>query len=140
VRLLLADARLLVESGLREESLSRVHVYCPDPWPKRRHAERRLFAPPFASHLARVLRPAGELLLTSDFDPYFREVAARLAARPEWVRTTTQPFAELPAGGFDAIFASEGIPVFRGCWQRRADSHAGEETPSTSAAPSRAGR
>lgn len=121
VRLAVGDAKELVRT-LAAESLSRVHVYCPDPWPKRKHHKHRLFAPPFASELARVLRPAGELLFTSDHDPYFREVVARLAGEPDWVRVTPEErFADIPPGGFDAIFAEGGVPVFQAAWQRCVD-------------------
>jgi tRNA (guanine-N7-)-methyltransferase len=119
VRFVAGDAKELVVRALPAESLARVHVYCPDPWPKRRHARRRLFSPPFAEDLARVLAPRGELLLTTDHDPYFREVVARLAASESWVRCTPEEaFEGIPPGGFDAIFAQAGVPVFRGVWQR----------------------
>ncbi len=118
VRLAIGDARDLVRR-LSDASLERVHVYCPDPWPKRKHHKHRLFAPPFAAELVRVLRPGGELLFTSDHDPYFREVVARLAGEPDWVRVTPEErFADIPAGGFDAIFKAGGVPVFQGVWQR----------------------
>lgn len=118
VRLVVGDAKELVRA-LADASLQRVHVYCPDPWPKRRHHKHRLFAPPFASELVRVLRLGGELLFTSDHDPYFREVVARLAGEPDWVRVTPEErFADIPAGGFDAIFQQGGVPVFQAVWQR----------------------
>lgn len=121
VRLAIGDAKELVRA-LADASLSRVHVYCPDPWPKRRHAKHRLLAPPFASELLRVMRPGGELLLTSDHDPYFREVEARLASESDWVRVTPEErYAGIPSGGFDAIFEEAGVPVFQGAWQRVAD-------------------
>lgn len=121
VRLAVGDAKELVRA-LADACLTRVHVYCPDPWPKRRHHKHRLFAPPFASELLRVLRPGGELLFTSDHDPYFREVVARLAGDPGWIRLTPEePFADIPAGGFDAIFAEGGVPVFQAAWQRALD-------------------
>ena len=121
VRLAIGDAKELVRS-LADACLHRVHVYCPDPWPKRKHHKHRLFAPPFAAELLRVLRPGGELLFTSDHDPYFREVVARLAGEPGWVRVTPEErFDDIPAGGFDAIFEAGGVPVFEAAWQRAVD-------------------
>lgn len=117
VRLLAGDAKALVRA-LAPGSLSRVHVYCPDPWPKRRHAKHRLFAPPFPDELARALAPGGELLFTTDHDPYFREVVARLAGSERWVRVTPEErFADIPPGGFDAIFEEGAVPVFQAAWQ-----------------------
>lgn len=120
VRLLNGDAKEIFEKRLPPASLSRVHVYFPDPWPKRRHAKNRLFAPPFPDLLARALAPRGELLLATDHDPYFREAVARLALHGGFVRTLPDPFKEIPRGGFDAIFESAGVPAFRGVWERAA--------------------
>jgi tRNA (guanine-N7-)-methyltransferase len=119
VRLFNGNAVDVLTRLIPDASLSRVHVYFPDPWPKRRHAKHRLFADPVPDALARVLRPGGELLLATDSDPYFREVVARLQAHGDFVRVLTDVFDEIPRGGFDAIFASAGVPIFRGCWQRR---------------------
>ncbi len=117
VRLVHGVARDVFERLLPAASLSRVHVYFPDPWPKRRHARNRLFAGDFPDLVARALRPGGELLLATDSDPYFREAVTRLLQQGAFVRTLPDPFREIPPGGFDAIFAREHIPAFRGVWQ-----------------------
>jgi tRNA (guanine-N7-)-methyltransferase len=118
VRLLPLEAKEAFASRLPPESLSRVHVYFPDPWPKRRHAKHRLFAPPFPQHLVRALKPRGELLLATDHDPYFREVVAAMALTPGMLRVLPDAFRDIPRGGFDAIFEAAGVPAFRGAWER----------------------
>lgn len=122
VRILNADATDAFERLLPPASLSRVHLYFPDPWPKRRHAKHRFIADPMADRLARVLAPGGELLLATDHDPYFREAVARLACHPAFVRTLPDPFRDIPRGGFDAIFEAAGVPAFRGIWERVIDA------------------
>lgn len=121
VRVLQAEARDLLARRVAAGSLRRVHVYFPDPWPKRRHAANRLFTGDLPDSLARALEPGGELLLATDFDPYFREVVARLASHPAFARVLPDPFREIPHGGFDAIFEAAGIPAFRAAWQRLRD-------------------
>jgi len=118
VRLFHGNARDVVLRLVPEGSLARIHVYFPDPWPKRRHAKHRLFAGAMPDALAACLQGGGELLLATDHDPYFREVVARLAVHAAFARTTTDVFRDIPTGGFEAIFASQAIPVFRGCWQK----------------------
>jgi tRNA (guanine-N7-)-methyltransferase len=119
VRLYHGNARDLVGRLLPEACLARVHVYFPDPWPKRRHAKHRLFAEPFPDQLARVMAPGAALLFATDHDPYFREVVARLAVLPAFVRTTAEePFRDLPLAGFHDIFAAQAIPTYRACWLR----------------------
>lgn len=117
VRLIHGNAEEVLTRLVPPASLSRVHVYFPDPWPKRRHAKHRLLADPVPDELARALRPEGEILLATDSDPYFREVVARLHAHGDFVRVLADVFDDIPRGGFDAIFASAGVPVFRACWQ-----------------------
>ena len=119
VRLWHGEAKHLVSVMLPDACVSRLHVYYPDPWPKRRHAKHRFFAPPIPDVLARILVPGGEVLLSTDHDPYFREAVGRLAEHPAFVRTTAEePFRDIPATGFGTIFADQGIPAFHGCWQR----------------------
>jgi len=118
VRLYKGEAKRLVTELLPEGSLSRIHVYFPDPWPKRRHAKHRFFADPIPDALARLLRPGGELLFVTDHEPYMREVVARLRSRDEWVGVLPDVFAEIPPSGFELIFAGRDVPIFRAAWQR----------------------
>ena len=59
------DVRLIL-GGLAEASLAGAYVLFPDPWPKRRHAARRILAPDVLNQLARLIRPGGSLVLASD--------------------------------------------------------------------------
>lgn len=59
------DVRLIL-GGLESGSLAGAYVLFPDPWPKRRHAARRILAPDVLDELARLIRPSGRLVLASD--------------------------------------------------------------------------
>lgn len=59
------DVRLILE-GMADASLAGAYVLFPDPWPKRRHAARRILAPAVLDELARLIRPGGSLVLASD--------------------------------------------------------------------------
>lgn len=81
VRVLDGDAlELLPELGAN--SLDEVRIYFPDPWPKRRHAKRRLVSPDFAASCARVLSSGGVLHLATDWEPYAEMAAEVLADSP----------------------------------------------------------
>ena len=54
-----------------ENEVDCLHLYFPDPWPKKRHNKHRLFAPPFLDLAFRVLKPGGKLLVKTDHDGYF---------------------------------------------------------------------
>jgi tRNA (guanine-N7-)-methyltransferase len=67
------DARVLLR-GLPDHSISTLFVLFPDPWPKARHAKRRLVHPALLPEAARILRPGGEWRIASDEPTYQRWV------------------------------------------------------------------
>jgi len=74
VRVLCADAAEVFRSALPAGCVSRVHIYFPDPWPKRRHRRRRLVQVPFLSDVRRVLRPGGWVGIVTDHEEYFEHI------------------------------------------------------------------
>lgn len=74
IRMLHADATGFVPEYLRDSSIWRVHVYFPDPWPKRRHHRRRSVRIALVTEIRRVLRPGGQLLIVTDHLEYFRHI------------------------------------------------------------------
>ena len=61
-------------------SLSRVSLFFPDPWPKKRHQKRRLVQAPFVEKLQRVLAPGGHFHAATDWDPYARQICEIMEA------------------------------------------------------------
>ncbi len=82
VRVADGDARVLLRDMLLPGSLDEVRVWFPDPWPKTRHAKRRLVGPDFLALVAGRLRPGGLLHVATDWAPYAAEVTAHLVAAP----------------------------------------------------------
>ncbi len=78
-RMLCADAVTAVSRAIPDASLQRVHIYFPDPWPKRRHHRRRSIQRPFLAELRRVLRPGGLLLIVTDHLGYYEHIRRVLA-------------------------------------------------------------
>jgi len=76
VRMLQAEASYFFSHCLTRRSLWRVHIYFPDPWPKRRHHRRRLMQLPFSMNVCRMLRPGGQLLIATDHLEYFEYIQA----------------------------------------------------------------
>ena len=72
-----------VLARLAPSSLSAVHVYFPDPWPKRRHRRRRLLRKGVIEDLVRLLRPGGCLYLATDFFDYYLQVVVLLLLQPD---------------------------------------------------------
>jgi tRNA (guanine-N7-)-methyltransferase len=96
------------------QRISRVHVLFPDPWPKRRHASRRIFQPGFLLEVERVLLPGGALRFLTDHAPYHEDVKKWLPERSGWKIAPTalpqdQPWPETE---FQARFQSRNQSVF----------------------------
>ncbi len=88
VRMLRADAGALFRQSLADQSVWRVHIYFPDPWPKRRHHRRRLIQPAFVDEVRRTLKIGGQLLIVTDHFGYFQQI--------QQVFNNAEGFAETP--------------------------------------------
>ena len=93
VRVADGDARVLLRDMLAPASLDEVRVWFPDPWPKARHAKRRLVGPDLLRLVAARLRPGGRLHVATDWAPYAEQVAAALAASPLRLVSRERPAA-----------------------------------------------
>lgn len=95
VRIVQHDAVDVMEFMLEPESLDGIHVFFPDPWPKKRHHKRRLIQPPFAALMAERLKPGGYLHIATDWQDYAEHILAVLSAQPR-LANTADGFAARP--------------------------------------------
>lgn len=77
-RILRLDSKYVVEWLLPAESVSRIHLLCPDPWPKSKHHRRRLMQVPFLGAVKDALEPGGEFLFMTDHEEYFEYAVERI--------------------------------------------------------------
>lgn len=96
LRVMRHDAVDVVSSMVAPASLAGIHVFFPDPWPKKRHHKRRLLVPAFVHELALRLVAGGVLHVATDWDDYANEALATLEAEPLLVNTA-EGFAARPA-------------------------------------------
>lgn len=75
VRIICHDAVEILDRWLPPGCLDRVHLFFPDPWPKKRHHKRRIVKPAFLRKLARALRAGGLLHMATDWVPYAEHMA-----------------------------------------------------------------
>ncbi len=71
IRIFMDDARKLIDA-LADNSISRVDLLFPDPWPKTRHHKRRFISQKTLDQLARIIEDKGELRFASDDSPLVR--------------------------------------------------------------------
>ncbi len=79
VRLMRTDARHLMLNHLPADSLSLLHIYHPDPWPKKRHHKRRMIQPDFIAAATCALIPGGRMAIQTDHAEYFQQIEEVLA-------------------------------------------------------------
>ena len=116
VRMLRTEAARFFRAALPAASVWRLHVYFPDPWPKRKHHRRRLIQPGFLRDVRRVLRPGGQLLLVTDHRDYCAHIRRVLAgaegfARIGWPAMTSQP-GERVGTNFERKYIIQGRPFY----------------------------
>lgn len=133
--LLVDNARLFVQDRIAPRSLRRLHVYYPDPWPKRRHRKRRFFGEQMPELLASVLRDDGHLLVATDNACYAGQIWSLLGASEAFVRDEAEEarLLALPPGhgfsptSFERKYLEEGRILRRSAWcPRRARAEAGQ--------------
>lgn len=112
-----ADARELIQRCIPLRRIAAFHVNFPDPWPKRRHWNRRLLSSEFLAVLRERLVTGGRFMLASDVEGYVRQVeqAAR-EMRPEWrhIRTSVnaRPDGDPARSGYENKCLTKATPVY----------------------------
>jgi len=82
VRVIVGDANEVLRA-LPDAALAGVHVYFPDPWPKKRHHKRRLLQAPLVALIVRKLQPGGVLHVATDWADYAEQVLGVCDADPD---------------------------------------------------------
>ena len=83
-RIIRHDAIEVMREQLRAASVTRLNLYFPDPWPKKRHHKRRILAPKFLDLAMRVLCDDGTLHIATDWAPYAEHIDEVMAAEERW--------------------------------------------------------
>lgn len=84
VRIVRADAIDVLGTGIRDEELDAVHIFFPDPWPKKRHHKRRLIQRDFVHLVASRLKAGGTLYIATDWAGYAEHIAEVLGESEEF--------------------------------------------------------
>ena len=115
VRIVQHDAVEVLRDMVPPASLAGMHVFFPDPWPKKRHHKRRLLQPDFVALAASRLGAGGYLHVATDWQEYAEHVLGVLSATPG-LRNTAAGFAPRPATRPETKFERRGIRLGHGVW------------------------
>ena len=115
VRVVMHDAVEVLRDMVPPSSLAAIHIFFPDPWPKKRHHKRRLIQPEFAALARDRLVPGGYLHVATDWQEYAEYVLAVLSATPG-LANTASAFAPRPASRPQTKFERRGLTLGHGVW------------------------
>jgi len=79
VKLIERDVFEVFHYMIADSALDGVHLYFPDPWPKKRHFKRRIVNQRFIAEVATKLKPGGYLHIATDWVPYAEWISEQFA-------------------------------------------------------------
>jgi tRNA (guanine-N7-)-methyltransferase len=115
IRIIQHDAVEVLNTMIADASLYGLHIYFPDPWPKKRHHKRRLIQPALVHLLAQKLKPDGYIHLATDWEAYALHMLDVLRGEP-MLKNTATDFAARPAYRPVTNFERKGVNKGHGVW------------------------
>ena len=117
VRVADGDALVLLRDRVPPATLLEVRAFFPDPWPKARHAKRRLVSPAFCDLVASRLVAGGRLHVATDWEAYAAQVLAVVGAHPSFEVVSRErgdrPVTRFEQQGLDAGRAAHDVVAVR---------------------------
>jgi tRNA (guanine-N7-)-methyltransferase len=110
VRIIRHDAVEVLERMIPDGALAGLHLFFPDPWPKKRHHKRRLVQAPFVALAARRLAPGGYVHIATDWSEYAVQIEEAFSASPAFAESP-QEEKHRPVTKFERRGLGLGHPV-----------------------------
>lgn len=80
VKVFASDAVEVLQNVIADNTFDRIHIFFPDPWPKKRHHKRRLIQSDFVNLATTKLKSEGVLHLATDWKDYAEQMISVLSA------------------------------------------------------------
>ena len=117
VRIYCHDAIEILEHKIADNSLSGVHLFFPDPWPKKKHHKRRIVRPDFIDLLIRKLKPEGYFHAATDWGNYAEAMLAVLSESSALRNaSSSNDYCQCPEYRPLTKFEQRGIRLGHGVW------------------------
>lgn len=120
VKIFVGDGVLALRHLFFPGSLAAIYANFPDPWPKRRHAERRLASRDFFALASSRLQPGGSFFLTTDHEGYFAFALSEAQASGVFATKVLPPPPETLKTKYALQWQAQGKPIFHAQFQRSA--------------------
>ena len=115
LRIIQHDAVEVLQCMIAPAALDGVHIFFPDPWPKKRHHKRRLIQPSLVRLLAERMKPGACLHVATDWEEYAAHILATLSAEP-LLRNTAESYAPRPEYRPQTKFERRGLNLGHEVW------------------------
>jgi tRNA (guanine-N7-)-methyltransferase len=112
------ESSYFLEYLLPPRSAAALHIYFPDPWPKRKHRRHRLINERFPALAWQALGPGGMVYLRTDDENYFEQMKAVFAAGSAFQLAETPPELRELLTDFERDFQARGISTLRAAYRR----------------------
>ncbi|MDQ6800360.1 MAG: tRNA (guanosine(46)-N7)-methyltransferase TrmB [Acidobacteriota bacterium] len=111
LRVINHDAFLILQKMFADKSVSELHIYFPDPWPRKRDQKRRIIRPEALEEMRRVLVEGGSGIYVTDHGEYF-EAAKPLIAQFFRVENRIPGASDPPRTNYEAKYRAEGREIY----------------------------
>jgi len=115
IRIVQHDAVEVLEHMIDPGALDGVHIFFPDPWPKKRHHKRRLLQAPFIASLASKMKRGAVLHACTDWEDYARQMLEVFSAEAALVNTVLD-YADRPDARPQTKFERRGLSLGHRVW------------------------
>ena len=112
------ESGYLVEYLLPPNSVAALHIYFPDPWPKRKHQRHRLISERFPAAAFRALAPGGKVYLRTDDRDYYEQMVNVFTASSHFRPIETPAALSEVITDFEKEFLARGIQTLRAAYLR----------------------
>jgi len=107
---------------LPSHAATALHIYFPDPWPKKKHRRHRLINERFPALAEKVLLPSGVVYLRTDDKDYFEQMTEVFGAAKQFTKIETPSSLAEITTDFERDFNAQGIPTLRAAYKITGDA------------------
>ena len=111
IRLINHDAFLVLRDMVPDASLAEIHIYFPDPWPRKKEQKRRIIRPEVLGQFRRTLVDGGRGIYVTDHREYY-EVAAPLIEQHFRAEQRIPGPEDPPRTNYEAKYRAEGREIY----------------------------
>ena len=119
IEILRVEASALMGYILPDNSVDRLHILCPDPWPKSKHKGHRLISSQFMMSISRVLKPGGIFHFSTDNNAYYESVSEVVKMSGLFSENKPELIADIAdiKTDFQLKWEEEGLTVRHVAWK-----------------------